>query len=88
MLKRETKTKAFRTYVEPIFLSKTTNVFQQSLMGNYVVNVKWSNIVKNEDVFRKTGPTKWSNIIRKRRLKWFAKVIKGDDSAPVKRTFN
>ena len=39
-------------------------------------NVKWPNIVKNEDGYRKTATTEWSNIIRKRSLKWFRKVIK------------
>ena len=32
--------------------------------------------------------TEWSNIIRKQRLKWFGKVIRADESTPVKRVFN
>ena len=72
----ETKMKAFRAYVEPIFFYnckiwiitpsqavKTINTFQRRLLRTYVLNVKWSNIVKNEDVYRKTAATKWSNII-------------------------
>ena len=57
-------------------------------LENYVLNVKWPNIVKNEDVYRKTATTEWSNIIRKRRLKWFGKVIRADESTLVKRAFN
>ena len=85
----ETKMKAFRAYVEPIFLYnceiwtitpsqsvKTINTFQWRLLRTYVLNVKWPNIVKNEDIYRKTAATEWSNIIRKRRLKWFGKVIR------------
>ena len=81
----ETKMKAFRAYVEPIFLCnykiwnitpsqavKTTNAFQRRLLRT----LKWPDIVKNEDVYRKTAATEWSNIIRKERLKWFGKVIR------------
>ena len=46
------------------------------------------NIVKNEDVYRKTAAIKWSNIIQKRRLKWFGKVIRADEPAPAKKAFN
>ena len=95
------KMKAFRTYVEPIFFYnceirtitpsqtvKTINTFQQRFLRTYLLNVKWPNIVKNEDVHRKTAATEWSNIIRKRRLKWFGKVIRADKSTPVNRAFN
>ena len=96
----ETKMKAFRAYVEPIFLYnceiwtitpsqavKTINTFQWRLLRTYVLNSKWSNIVKNEDVYRKTEATEWRSIIRKRRLKWFGKVIRADESIPVKKAF-
>ena len=43
-------------------------------------------IVKNEDVYRKTAATKWSNIIQKQRLKWFGKVA--DEPTPAKKAFN
>ena len=72
----ETKMKGFRAYVEPIFFYnckiwiitrsqavKTINTFQRRLLRTYVLNVKWSNIVKNKDVYRKIAATKWSNII-------------------------
>ena len=97
----ETKMKAFRTYVEPIFLYiceswtitpsqavKTINALQQRLLRTYVLNVKWQNIVKKEDVYRKTTATEWSNIIPKRSLKWFGKVIRADKSTPTKRAVN
>ena len=42
----------------------------------------------NEDVYRKTGATEWSNIIRKRILKCFGKVIRADESRPVARAVN
>ena len=71
-LTRETKMKAFRAYVEPIFLCnykiwnitpsqavKTTNAFQRRLFRT----LKWPDIVKNKGVYRKTAATEWSNII-------------------------
>ena len=96
-----TKMKAFRAYVQSIFLynceiwtttpsqvAKIINTFQRRLLRTYVLNTKWPNIVKNEDIHRKTAATEWSNIIRKRRLKLFGKVIRADESTSVKKAFN
>ena len=71
-----TKAEAFRAYVEPILLYnceictitpsqavKTVSAFQRRLLRAYVMNIKWPNIVKNEDVDRKTAALEWSNII-------------------------
>ena len=62
--------KAFRASAEPIFVyngkiwtitpsqaMKTINVFLGRLLRTYVLNVKWPNIVKIEDVYRKTAAT-------------------------------
>ena len=56
--------KAFREYVEPIILYnceiwtitpskavKTINTFERRLLRTYVLNAKWPNIIKNEDVY-------------------------------------
>ena len=92
-LTAETKMAIFLYYCEiwtitPSQAVKTINAFQRRLLRTYVLNVKWANIVKNEDVYRKTAATEWSNIIRKRRLKRFGKVIREDESIPVKSVFN
>ena len=97
----ETKMKAFRAYVEPIFLYnceiwtitpsqaiKTVNTFQRRRLRTYVLNMKWPNIAKNEDVYKKTAATECSNIIRRRRLKWYGKVTRADESTSIKRAFN
>ena len=55
--------KALRAYFEPIFFCngkiwtmtpseavKTIYAFQRRLLRTYVLNVKWPNTVKNEDV--------------------------------------
>ena len=74
--------------ITPSQAVKIINTFQRRLLRTYVLNAKWPNIVKNKDVYRKTAATEWGNIIRKRRLKWFGKVIKADESTPVKKAFN
>ena len=74
----ETKMKAFTANVEPIFLYnckiwtvtpsqavKSINTFHRRLLRTYVLSVIWSNIVKNDHVYRKTAATKWSCIIQK-----------------------
>ena len=59
------------------------------LLRTYVLNIKWLNIVKNEDVYgKKPAATEWSSIIQKQRLKWFGKVIRADEPTPVKTTYN
>ena len=93
--------KAFSAYIEPVShhnckiwriapsqIVKTINAFQRRLFRTYVLNVKWPNAVKKEDIYRKAVATEWSNIIRKRRLKWFGKVIRAGESTPLKRAFN
>ena len=70
------------------FSSRTIIPFQRRLLRTYALNVKWPNIVKNEDVYGKTAPTESSNIIRKRILKWFGRVIRAGESTPVTRAFN
>ena len=100
-LTQETKMKPLRVCFGPILLCnceiwtvtpsqavKTINAFQRRLLRTYVLNVKWPNIVKNEDVYRNTAATERSNIIRKRILKWFGKVIRADESTRMTRAFN
>ena len=97
----ETKIKEFRPYFplqlrnldnnksqRPSQVLKTINAFQRIFLRTYVLKVKWPNIVKNEDVCRKTAATEWGIIIQKRILKWFGKVIRADESTPVTRAFN
>ena len=74
----ETKMKAFTANVEPIFLYnckiwtvtpsqavKSINTFHRRLLRTYVLSVKWSNIFKNDHVYRKIAATEWSCIIQK-----------------------
>ena len=56
--------------------------FQRRIIRIFVLNVRWPNIVKNEEMFTKKKKEPWSIIIGKRRLKWFAKIAPTDPSTP------
>ena len=50
--------------------------------------MKWPNTVRNEEVYRRTRAIGWSTTIQRRRLKWFGRVTRADDSTPARRAFN
>lgn len=91
---------SFRAYIELIILyncniwtitsqaENTINAFQRRLLNTYVLNMKWPNTVRIEEVYKRTRATEWSTTIQKRRLKWFGKIIWPDDSTPAERAFD
>ena len=92
-----TKTSAFKTYIESIFLynseiwttTKQTNAkidsFQRRIIREIILNVKWPVVVKNEDVYETTKSKPWSETIKLRRLKWFGKIARMDANSPARR---
>ena len=72
------KTKLFKSYITPIFLSNselwtlTNNMqrkvdsFQRRIIRTFVLNVRLPAIVKDEEIFTKTKLEPWSIIIGKR----------------------
>ena len=83
----KTKLNLFKVYVQIIFLynselwttTKTiadrNDSFQQKLVRQ-VMGVRWPKIVKNTELYEKTGVEKWSSIVKKRRLSWFGHVLR------------
>ena len=83
----KTKLNLFKVYVQIIFLynselwttTKTiadrNDSFQQKLLRQ-VMGVRWPKIVKNTELYEKTGVEKWSSIVKKRRLSWFGHVLR------------
>ena len=77
-----TKTSAFKTYIYSIFLynsetwstTKQLNAqidsFQRRLIRKFILNVKWPDVVKNEQVYSITKLKPWSETIKLRRIKW------------------
>ena len=82
----KTKTKAFTTYIQPVFLyncetwtltkleNEKIGTFQRRLIRKYILNIKWPKTITNEKVYEKTEIEKLSQIARKRRLKFFGNV--------------
>ena len=54
-------------------------------MRKYILNIKWPKTITNEKIYEKTEIEKWSQIARKRRLKFFGKVVRMDEDIPVKK---
>ena len=96
-LTTKTKTKVFTTYIQPVFLyncetwtltkleNEKIDTFQRRLTRKYILNIKWPKKITNEKVYEKTEIEKWSQLARKRRLKFFGNVIQMDEDIPVKK---
>ena len=78
-----TRIRAFNAYVASIFLynselwtknkEKKIDTFQRNLLRK-IMNIKWSQIITNEELMIKTKQTNWSDTIRKKRLSWYGHV--------------
>ena len=55
--------------------------FQRLFIRTFVLNISWSTIAKNEDIFAKMKLEPWSIIIIKTCLRWFGKIALIDPSA-------
>ena len=51
-------------------------------MRKYILNIKWPKTITNVKVYEKTEIEKWSQIARKRRLKFFGNDIRMDEDIP------
>ena len=47
------------------------------------MNIKWPQIITNEELMIKTK-TNWSDTIRKKRLSWYGHVSRLDEQTPAK----
>ena len=86
--------KAFNTYISYIFLynseiwtltinqENTINSFHRKILRKYVLNVKWPNIMNNENVYTATGTKLWCETIKTR---WFGHVTRLPEDTPVKK---
>ena len=53
------------------------------MLRNYVLNIKYPKIVRNEEVYRITKQRQWSIQIKIRRLKWLGHVYRLDKNTPA-----
>ena len=92
----KTKLNLFKAYFRNIFLYKselwtTTKAiadkidsFQRKLLCQ-LMSVRWPKIVKNTELYEKTGVEKWSSIVKKRRLSWISHLLRLDEETPAKK---
>ena len=94
-LSKQTKTRIFDSYVSSIFLynselwviTKTTEKKIDSLHRRLLrktLNIKWPQIMRNEEVYEKTKTEKWSKTIKKRRLGWLGHLLRLDPNTPAR----
>jgi hypothetical protein len=86
----------FNTYVSSIFLynsklwtitsslEKQIDSFYRRLIRTYIFRVKWPDIIKNEQLYKKTNETLWSEIIEKRKMKWLGHVLRLPQTTPAR----
>ena len=50
------------------------------------MNIKWSEIITNEELVIRTKQTNLSDTLRKKRLSWYGHVSRLDEQAPAQTT--
>ena len=95
-LELKTKTRALNCYVSSIFLYNSElwtltstleaaiDSFHRKLIRISCLNVKWPQIVTNEELYKTTNITLWSKTVRKRQLSWFGHMIRLASDCPAK----
>ena len=62
---------------------KSIDAFQRKVLRIYVLNVKYPQVISNEEVYRRTRITTWSTEIKKRRLKWLGHCFRLEKDTPT-----
>ena len=90
------KIRTFNTYCASIFLynsklwtltgtlEKEIEAFHRKLL-RITINFKWPKVVSNEKLYQLISATKWSTIIKKRRLNWLGHLMRLDETTPVRK---
>ena len=89
------KVRTFNAYSASVFLynselwtltdtlEKKIDSFHRKLLTR-VINICWPKLISNERLYEKTEATKWSVIIRKKRLNWLGHLMRLDRQTPVR----
>ena len=93
-IRQSVKIRVFNTYIRSIFLynaevwtltkglNECIDAFQRRLI-RIVLNVVWPKTLSNRDLYRRTKVTKWSKIIRRKRLSWLGHLLRLDRNTPA-----
>ena len=60
---------------------KKVDTFQRNLLRK-IMNIKWPQVITNEELMIKTKQTKWSDTIRKKRLSWYGHLCRLNEETP------
>ena len=64
-------------------INKSIDSYQRRLL-RVVLNIIYPNIIKTEELYRKTRETPWSNIIQQRRLRWLGHLLRLPEDTPAR----
>ena len=88
------------TYVTSIFLyncelwtisedgEANIDGFHRKLLRTTVLNIKWPKKMSNEDVYKITRQSKWSEIIKLRRASWFGHLLRLPETTPARQALS
>ena len=48
-----------------------------------ILKIKWPHVIKNEEIYKRTNQEKWSERIKKRRLRWVGHMMRLPEETPV-----
>lgn len=68
-------------------LNKSIDTFQRKLL-RWTMNIRYPQTMTNEEVYRKTDLTKWSEVIQTRRLRWFGHMARLPPRTPIRRVLD
>ena len=66
---------------------KKIDAFQRNLLRK-IMNIKWPNKIRNEELYEKTKQTEWSKEVRKRRIRWYGHLQRLPDETPAKQALH
>ena len=61
--------------------------FQRRLLRR-IMNIRYPQIITNEELYRQTQQTPWSTVIRTRRLRWFGHLMRLPDETPARQALD
>ena len=98
-LRLEIKVRAFNAYVTSVFpynsetwtLTKagtqTVDIFHRRLLKK-TLNIRYPNIISNDELYRKTAEIPWGVRIESRRLRFLGHLLRLPEATPVRQALN
>ncbi len=92
----EVKIRLFNSHIQSIFLynsklwtltknlENTVVVFQRNTLRK-IINIRWHDKIRNEDLYEKCGVKEWSKTVKERRLRRYGHLLRLPDNTPAKR---